>query len=197
VSSTLTIEPFQSRTIATDIVSYYQISQPRPYKVACDLLWKGNAYQSKQTYFDVLPGILISSKTVQLPGENVIVRKFSLIYMHRDNRAKLFLRVDNPEGTICYGVYNLGDYIRIQDAEMEVDGLGKIHLLYQSGPRRFTYHVLNAHGKTEDSKFYAGTAGKIELSRTSGGKIFIEGGQKYEGDSYSEPYEFKQNRIFE
>lgn len=197
MTKTVTVEPFKSETIAIDIVSYYNIVEPRPYKIACDIKWRGQIYESRQSYFDVVPGILIASKVVQLPGDNDIVRKFSLFYLHRENRAQLFMRIENIEKSICYGVYNFGDYIRIQDAEMEVDNRGRIHLLYQSGPRRFSYYILNTHGKTVESKFYAGTASKIDLVRTNAGEVFVDGGQEYEGDTYSAPYEFETNRIFE
>lgn len=194
---TTVIEPFKQRTVAVDIASCYRLAEALPYKIACKLDWRGKIYSSNQTYFDIVPGIAIASKTVAVPGGNDIVRRFSLLYMHRGNKAHIFLKIENVDETICYGVYDLGDYIRIQDAQMQVDGRGLIHILYQSGPRRFSYYVLDAHGKSNKKKFYAGTAGKIGLLRTNLGEVLVDGGEEYEGDAYTTPYEFRRNRVFE
>lgn len=197
LTQTTVIEPFKQKTVVVDIVSYYRLLDARPYKISCDLQWRGEMHGSKQTYFDIVPGIVIASKTTAIPGSEDIVRRFSLLYMHRGNRARIFLKIENEEETVCYGVYDFGDYIRIQDAQMQIDGRARIHILYQSGPRRFSYYILDAHGKNKEKKFFAGTAGKIDLVRTNLGEVVVDGGDEYKGDVYSAPYEFKRNRIFE
>lgn len=191
------IEPFKSGSIAIDITTAYDLNEARPYKARSIIDWRGNTFSSGQTYFDVMPGNPIASKTFGMSDENDNLRKYTLLYLYRDGKAQLFMRIENIEGSVCYGVYNFGDYIRIQDAQMKIDNRGLIHLLFQSGPRRFSYYILDSSMETEKKMFYAGTANKIELLRTSAGEVFVEGGQKYEGDTYTEPYEFKQNRIFE
>jgi len=197
LTETTVIEPFKMKTVAVDVVSCYRLLEALPYKIVCNLEWRGGVYSSNQTYFDIVPGIEITSKTVAVPGDKDIVRRFSLLYMHRDSKSHIFLKIENIDETICYGVYDLGDYIRIQSAQMQIDGRGLIHILYQSGPRRFSYYLLDAHGKSKKKKFFSGTAGKISLLRTNLGEVLVDGGEEYKGDVYTAPYEFRRNRVFE
>lgn len=188
------LEPFTTKTIQVDLVDAYQIVESRPYKVRCIIQVNGTRFSSNQSYFDVNPGTRIASQTI---SRNGTARVYQLIYLYRDNHAELFLRVEDEDGSICYGVYNFGNYIRIQDAQMRFDNQGRIHLLFQSGPRRFSHFVLTQAGQTEERKFYSGVPGRIELTRSREGDVSVEGGDAYQGDLYSPGFDFRTNRIFE
>ncbi len=194
INRTVVIDPFTTKSLQVDLVVAYQIVEARPYKVRCVIRLGEGRFSSNQAYFDVNPGSRIASQKI---GHNGRTRVYNLIYLYRENHGELFLRVESEDGSICYGVYNFGNYIRIQDAEMSFDNQGRVHLLYQSGPRRFSHYVLNPEGETEERKFYSGIPGRISLSRSAEGDVSVEGGGAYQGDLYSPGFDFRTNRIFE
>ncbi len=190
----LLIEPFTTVSFEIDLVSSHMLVKALPYKVVCRIITEEGSFVSNQAYFDVLPGTAIVSRTIR---RGDVARRYLLAYLYRDNHAQLFLRVENHDGSICHGVYNFGNYIRIQEARLEFDYSGRVHLLFQSGPRRFSHYILTEHGQTEQKKFYSGIANRIGLSRSSEGEVSVVGGEPYAGDMYSPTFDFRTNRIFE
>lgn len=197
VSKPQVIEPWQTETVTVDIASVYNISKAVPHRVVCYLKWDGSSYSSNRKSIQVENGMLIDSKTISLSENGDEKRKFMLLFLHRERKSKLFLRIDNVEKSICYGVYKLGDYIRISKAQMMADGQGRMHILHQSGPGRFTYHRISRQATPDEKKFYSGFSGDIHLQRMSDGKVRLIGGKEYEGDSYSRQYQYERNRLLE
>lgn len=190
----LLIEPWQSGEFEMDLASVFNISKALPYTISCNAAWRGDVFSSNREFLEVVPGMVVDRKQA---GYGEKGRIYTLLYIHRKGRAKLFLKVQDAERSICYGVYELGDYIRMAEADILIDSNGRAHLLHQSGPRRYTYHRLNKMAIPEEKKFYSGAAGEVRLRRNPDGSVRLIGGRKYEGDTYTLPYEYDRNRILE
>ncbi len=196
-AGTIMIEPWMEKVVSIDMLSAYDFSKALPYALVAIVTWQGEKYNSAKVYMDVVSGMLIKSIYNRIVGRDDVMKKYSLLYLHREGHTYIFLRVENKENDVCYGVYKLGTYIRIQDADMAFDNAGRLHILYQSAPGRFTYHRLSKYGMPEEKKFYSGSTGSIRLQRVSGQDLRLIGGKEYKGDTYTPAYEHDNSHVIE
>lgn len=114
------------------------MSKVGSYDVVVQLQHGGRVWSSKRTLIDVVDGIETTSVTRSIPGDPNRIRKYSLRYWSRNRKEYLFLRAEEEQNDIVYGVYMLGGLIRIFKPVLEVDRKGNITVLHQSSRNVFT-----------------------------------------------------------
>ena len=117
-------------------------------------------YQSKETRFQVSPGVEVWSKSVGIPDltgkgeEKSVERTYSIRSMTEGPDRFFYLVVEDNDKV--YGVIRIGKRIGQEQFRAEVDMLSRIHLLMPVSPKVFHYLafaldgtcIANQHWKT-------------------------------------------------
>lgn len=152
----------------------YDLRPTGPYTIRARVEWGDKVFLSPKMFLDVLPGLAIGKLTAGIPGRPGEMRTYTLRTMSRRRIEHLFLRIDDDDQGKCYGVVNLGPVVRRYEPKLQVDGNGNIHVLFQSGPERFTHSVISPDGQPVDSSQFLGNEATIGMSR-EGGRVSVEG----------------------
>jgi hypothetical protein len=80
---------------------------------------------------------------------------------------------------------------------MLFDTRGRLHVLHQSGPARFTHSSFSSRGTPLDKQFISADGSNVRLVRTPEGGVEVVGGRVYEGDPYVREREYIEPGLFE
>ena len=130
-------------------------------------------------FLDVLPGLEIARLSAGVPAEPDATRLYTLRTLNRDRVEVMFLRIDDDDRGVCYGVFELGRIVRLYEPKLQVDETGNVHILHQSGPWQFTHSVFTPRGEPVLQEVYSGEGSAIGLKRGEGGQLAVDGGQLY------------------
>jgi hypothetical protein len=135
--------------------------------------------------------------SISKPGPGGGRFTYQLRSLARDREDHLFLRVDDDANSLCYGVFDLGSVLRVVDPVMRSDGRGRVHVLHQSAPTRFTHSVFEPDGQPVSSQFWTGRSSGVALQLTEDGDIIVTGAQAYRGDKVVAPPSVDSRRVEE
>ena len=175
----VTIKPGDTFSGKVNLQAAYKITDTGPYTVTSRVEWGGKVFISPKLFLDVLPGLEISKLVAGIPEDPNAVRSYTLRTLNRDRSEVVFLRINDDDRELCYGVFELGTIVRLFEPKLLTDEVGNIHVLHQSGPWQFTHSVFTPHGDPVVQEVYSADGSTIELKRTEGGQIAVQGGQRY------------------
>lgn len=191
----VSVEPWGSKKISVNLLRSYPVDSAMPYYIQAQLATDRGRFASQTVGIDIMPGMKILE--LRKSDEEYGTRIFELLTLNRNNREVLFLRIDDAERTLCYGVYELGNHVRVDPPQMLFDEKGQIRILFQSGPTRFTHHLFSARGLPLQKRFYTGRTGATRLRKNADGTVDLINAQEYQGDPYVVPDERLRIRAFE
>ena len=87
--------------------------------------------------FMVVNGIEISSEMHPVPGEEVRMRRYTLLYLPRSQREDLFLRIDDMGGGGIVALFRLGSVMRYVKPRIEFGADGQLVVVHQIARDRF------------------------------------------------------------
>jgi hypothetical protein len=154
----------------------YDMRQEGPYTVRARVDAAGEAFIAPRVFVDVVPGLEIMSLRSLAKAQGETLRLHRLMSVNRDRGEFLLLRIDDPEGGICYAVQSLGRIIRARPPRLEVDGDFNVHILHQTSPERFYHHVFSPNGRLISRRNYSGDGSAIGLEQTPEGRLIVTGG---------------------
>jgi hypothetical protein len=79
-------------------------------------------------------------------------------------------------GTKAYRVLPIGPMLSFSRPEAQVDQMSDLHVLFQSGPHSFSYHVFNPDGEPLLRQTYIYEAARPRLHASGEGKVAVIGG---------------------
>ena len=186
----VTIKPGDTFSGKVNLQAAYKITDTGPYTVTSRVEWGGKVFISPKLFLDVLSGLEISKLVAGIPEDPNAVRSYTLRTLNRDRGEAIFLRINDDDRDMCYGVFELGTIVRLFEPKLLTDEVGNIHVLHQSGPWQFTHSVFTPHGDSVVQEVYSADGSTIGLKRAEGGQIVVQGGQRYapsqEGESGEE-----------
>ncbi len=119
-----------------------------------------SSYESKPNKFSVFNGITVWKRIVGVPDvlslnpESKIMSRTVKILSFFDGKKKIYaLSVEDDK--FIYGVLRLAPDIGGRKPDVEVDGLGRIHVLLQVGPTVYSYFMYNLDCRIEERQNYA------------------------------------------
>jgi hypothetical protein len=121
-----------------DLARSYDIGAEGRYLVQAEARWKGAALRSDLVVVDQVTGIELASTEATVRDYEQMVRRYSLRYWNRGAKEHLFLRVDEPDASALLGVFDLGFLVRMFKPVIQTDSSGRVVVLHQSGPNRYT-----------------------------------------------------------
>ena len=184
----LPYEPFEIPPGATvdldlNLKHFFTLIDTGPYTVRAMLLHQGRYHQSSRALFDIVPGFEVDAMDATAPGGGA--RRYILKTLARGRGQSLFIEINDPSRNLCYGVYDLGQTLSMQAPAMKLDRLGRIHILHQSGPTRYTHSVFGPDGQPVDQTYHTKGPGLPAMQSTDEGDIEVTGVVTYQGDTQS------------
>lgn len=175
----IVIKPGDTFTGKVNLQAAYKVTDTGPYTITTRVEWGGKVFISPKLFLDVLPGLEIARLSAGVPGEPDATRIYTLRTLNRDRVEVMFLRIDDDDRGVCYGVFELGRIVRLYEPKLQVDEAGNVHVLHQSGPWQFTHSVFSPRGEPVVQEVYSGEGSAMGLKRGEGGQLAVEGGQLY------------------
>lgn len=160
-------------TFTNDLQLLFPVDDKLELAVRARLQANGRAYVTEKSLIDILPGSEVARLEATTPDG--APRVYSLRTINRDKRDRLFLRIDDEAAGLCYGVFDLGRYLRVGRPSLEADHEGNVHVLHLSAPNQFTYSVYSASGKPVEQRLVAGDTSSVRLERQKTGGFRVIG----------------------
>lgn len=132
------LKPGEKKTLMIDLTMWYSVSPVGSYHIVAELEHGGRRWHSKGFLVNVVDGIELASAQRSIPGDPNRTRRYSLRYWAREQKEHIFLRSEEPENGIVYGVFYLGNLIRVFPPQLNVERNGGITVIHQSGRNMFT-----------------------------------------------------------
>ncbi len=176
----LVIKPGKIGSFDFDLTDYYNINDVETYKLKAIVNFGEKSFESESISLEIFNGIVLVSVEKLVPGYMDKTRKYSLRYMARDKKEVIFLRVDELERNLNYGVMALGNFVRVFEPELNVDLEGFVKIKYQVGHNCFCicYFVSDIEGIEYIDRQYVSRTGEpynFKLSANEQGKPLPQG----------------------
>jgi hypothetical protein len=141
---TMTVPPDEQRSFMVDIGEWRDVVRTGRYTVLVEARLGERAYESERGAFTIVRGLEIKNLDKQVPGYADRLRRYSLRYWQRGNREHIFLRVDEPDRNLNFGLFDMGRVVRVTDPKIEVHADGTVIVVHQSGRDCFTRSTLKS-----------------------------------------------------
>lgn len=149
-------------TFTNNLAYLYQIDQHGQYSIAARLTLPTRELVSERVFLDVLKGVELVALETESPDGSA--RRYSLRQVSRNRQSRLYFRVDDPSGSLCYGVYDLGRHLSFQPPSLRVDGQGLVHILHLTAPTLFLHSVFSPTGELVAQQTHSGDASSVRLA---------------------------------
>jgi hypothetical protein len=166
-----------------NMAPYFMFSKPGRYTVTASVLIKewNQQVSSAPVSFDIIIGSKMWEQEVGLPRSSDSansapeLRRYAL---HQANylrtRLMLYVQITDSTGKVIK-VFPIGPLLSFGQPEPQVDPQSNLHVLYQDGPRTYSYTVIDPHGTIVTRHSYD-MAPRPRLTVASNGSFEIVGG---------------------
>jgi hypothetical protein len=183
-------EPFElpSSKMATkrmDLAPCFPINQVGRYNIIANVRIKewGREIASKPKGMDIIEGVSMWQQEFGVPrppgqtnGSPEIRRYILQQANYVEGQLRLYLRVTDFSGTRPLRVFPIGGLISFSRPEHLIDQASDLHVLYQDGPRSFSYTRFSPDGEllARQTHEYIGTRPRLRVD--ADGNISVFGG---------------------
>lgn len=178
----ITLQPHEQSTMSVDISLAFEIRETGPYTIHAGMRHGPDYYQTGHMLLEVVPGFEVARLEVGLPGGVRERREYRLLSLGRDNAMRLFIRVDDQQEGLCYGVHDLGRLLQNSEPILEADAAGRAHVLHRSGPAQFTHTIHEPNGRQVGKTLYSSGVRVARLEPTPDGDLEVRGVREDEGN---------------
>jgi hypothetical protein len=129
-------------TTKVELDKWFPLLKEGKYMARAVLLHKGVRYESQKKSFDIVPGIALVDGVQMFVKPKDMKRSFRLVYWHRNEVDRLFLRaVDEPEGRV-WDTVDLGNLMRSQPPKLDIAPDGQITIVQRATQDAFIRTLL-------------------------------------------------------
>jgi hypothetical protein len=168
-----------------DVSPYFRFHKPGRYSVTATVhipAWNRDVV-SEPASFDIIAGSKLWEQEVGLPNPAGVsnrapeMRKYIL---HQANYLRkhlvLYVQITDSRGNI-HRVFPIGPMLSFGQPEPQVDRWSNLHVLYQNGPRAFSYSLIDPFGNVLARQTYDYTT-RPRLKADEDGHIKVVGGTR-------------------
>ena len=168
-----------------DIAPYFNLAREGSYRVVAVVRindWNDEIYSPPQS-FDVIDGARLWSQSFGIPMSPDVtnrmpeVRKYTLEeanYLH--SQLRMYVEVSDEAELHIYSVRAIGPMVSFSQPEARLDRVNRLHVLYQSGARVFTYSMIDTDGNIVRQENYDYLDSRPRLKLDDNGDIIVLGG---------------------
>ncbi len=180
-----TVESSQMATKRVDIAPYFAFNRPGRYALVATVRIKewDHEISSPAKGFYIIEGAKLWEQEFGLPQSTNTsnatpeVRKYMLQQAnYLKGQLRLYLRLTDGPGARTFTVLPIGPIVSFSHPQPLVDGASHLHLLYQNGPRSYSYTEISPEGQIVARQTYDYVASRPRLCEGEGGKVVVQGG---------------------
>ena len=167
-----------------DISPYFGLDRPGRYSVVATVEIKNwnQRITSSPAEFDIIHGTKLWEKAFGVPNSilpdgSPEVRKYLLQQAnHLRSQIVLYVRITDASENRTLKVVPIGPMVSFSDPKAMLDKDSNLHVLYQAGPRVFTYFSITPDGKVLTHEKVEYSAARPRLSAAEDGSVGVIGG---------------------
>lgn len=167
------IPPNAEVQFTNDLTSLFRLVDHPAVSVRVQLTIGRQTLESPPTHLDIVKGMEIAR--IRGRAKDGEIRTYTLRTLNRGKRERLFLRIDDADESVCYGVVELGRYVPFGKPALDIDEEGNIHILHLSGPNQFTHSVYTPNAVRVSVQVVEGDVNAVKLVRDERGGIRVAG----------------------
>jgi hypothetical protein len=182
VEGAFDLESSQMATKHVDLQPSFMLQRPGRYRVTATLhidQWAASA-SSKAMPFDVISGAKLWEQDFGIPGETNAqpeMRKYVLLEANYfKGELRLYGEVTDSSGSDVMKVLPLGTMVSFSAPVEQVSRVGKLHVLWQSGAKMFSYCVVAPDGNLTQQEIYEDYGVRPRLDVNDAGDVVVVGG---------------------
>jgi hypothetical protein len=190
VAGEFTLESAQWANVRVNLAPYFQLPKPGHYAISASVSvpeWK-QEIRSEKKWFDVIQGARLWEQEFgvpKAPGDTNAVPEMRRYALQEANYLRshlmLYVQLTDVSGKINK-VLPIGPMLSFGQPEAKVDRLSNLHVLYQNGPRSFSYNVINPDGEIITRQTYDFTTRPRVLADPSGNLTVVGGTRRITRD---------------
>jgi len=185
VRGEFTLESSRVAIKHVDLAPYFSADQSGRYQIVASVRIPGwdREVASPPRYFDIVDGSTLWEQDFGVPASSLTntapeVRKYSLQQANYiRGQLRLYLRLSDASGRTLR-VLPVGPVLSFSRPEPRVDSASSLHLLYQNGPRSFSYTAYNTDGELIARQTYDYAESRPRLGVKQNGEVVVMGGAR-------------------
>lgn len=142
VAGAFQLKPGQSAQHKVELDKWFSLIQEGKYVVRLMVVHNGIRYESTKKSFDVVPGIPVKEGVQMFVKNQELKRLFKLVYWHRNQADRLFLRIEDEPGERIWDSIDLGALMRMTPPKLDISPDGEITVVHRSTQDAFIRTVL-------------------------------------------------------
>jgi hypothetical protein len=136
------LKPGQVFQQKVELDKFFPVVEEGKYIVRFVIVHDGLRYESVKKSFDVVPGIPVKDAVQMFVKRQNQKRLFKLVFWHRNQTDRLFLRIeDDPSGKV-WDSLDLGTLLRSSEAKIDISPEGEVTVVHRSTQDAFIRTVL-------------------------------------------------------
>jgi hypothetical protein len=181
------VDSSKRATKHVDLAPYFAFSKPGRYTITATVKIKdwGKETASPQKNLNIVEGAHLWEQEFGLPKSSAPgdgepeVRKYMLQQVnYLKGQLRLYVRVTDAPGTRIFRTVPVGTMLSFSQPDTRLDKDSKLHLLYQSWARSFSYSVFNPDGEMILRQTYDFKTARPRFAVDADGNISIAGGER-------------------
>lgn len=125
-----------------ELDKWFPLIKEKKYLARAIFLHRGMRYESQKKSFDVVPGILLQTGTQMFVKPESLKRSFSLVWWHRNQADRIFLKCSDEPGDYIWDTVDLGNFMRSQPPKLDIAPDGVVTVVHRSNQNSFFRTVL-------------------------------------------------------
>lgn len=165
-----------------DLARCFNLTQRGRYRVTAivRLPELGTEVASPPAHFIIMSGVPLWEQLVGVPGgpadQPPELRRYALLQTNDRKRLALYARISDETEQRVFRVFPLGNLLSFGRPDAQVDRQARLHVLFQTGSRQYTYYCIAPTGEVLTRHVYQITAVRPRLRPTEDGEIKVVGG---------------------
>lgn len=176
------LESSQMGTKRVDLQPYFRLARPGHYKITATVRipqWSAEL-NSSVTTFDVVNGAKLWEQEFGIPSASnqpPEMRKYTLEQAnYLREQLRLYILVSDAVSANVLKVTPLGPMVSFSDPEAQVDRLGRLHVLWQTGGQTFACSTIDTGGVVAQQEVYDYYDTRPRLTVNDQGDVAVTGG---------------------
>ncbi len=142
LAGAVTLKPGQSFQQKVELDKWFALVEEGQYQARLVLVHNGVRFESVQKTFDVVPGIPLKEGVQMFVNRQDLKRLFKLVYWHRNQNDRLFLRIEDDPGGRVWDSIDLGVMLRLSAPKLDISPEGELTVVHRATQDAFIRTVL-------------------------------------------------------
>ena len=142
VVAPFTLKPGETAQRRLALDKWFSLEQEGKYMARVVLVHRGMRYESVKKSFDVVPGMSLGGGVQMFVNHDQLKRQFKLVFWHRNQEDRLFLRIEDDPGERIWDSIDLGTLMRATPPKLDISPEGEVTVIHRATQDAFLRTML-------------------------------------------------------